>query len=75
MILLGGGQASGPRWDKKNNKEINIEIIYTHVNTSSLTTHLHLISGFIFHALDLPWDKHQYWSWLTAGAEADIRDT
>ena len=27
------------RWDKKNNKEINIEIIYTHVNTSSLTPH------------------------------------
>ena len=25
-----------PRWDKKNNKEINIEIIYTHVNKPSL---------------------------------------
>ena len=24
-----------PRWDKKNNKEINIEIIYTHVNKPS----------------------------------------
>lgn len=24
------------RWDKKNNKEINIEIIYTHVNIPSV---------------------------------------
>ena len=35
-VLLCGVIPDTQRWDKKNNKEINIEIIYTHVNIPSV---------------------------------------
>ena len=36
LVVPGAVVWCARRWDKKNNKEINIEIIYTHVNIPSV---------------------------------------